>query len=133
MLDMFFGVFSGLWTLFKYPIYLILIGMGIFLVLVIINIIIELLKGKRFKKGKHKRVKKKSIFRRIFIDCPHQFVLDLLKKDPDFFKYQGVIIFEGRQGAGKTISMIEYAMRMQEEYPLAKCCSNLGYIHEDIN
>ena len=34
-------------------------------------------------------------------------------------------------GAGKTISMIEFAMRMQEEYPLAKCTSNLGYIYED--
>ena len=34
-------------------------------------------------------------------------------------------------GAGKTISMIEYAMRMQEEYPLSKCCSNLGYKYED--
>lgn len=27
--------------------------------------------------------------------------------------------------------MIEFAMRMQEEYPLAKCTSNLGYIYED--
>ena len=34
-------------------------------------------------------------------------------------------------GAGKTVSMIEFAMRMQEEYPLAKCCSNLAYKYED--
>lgn len=27
--------------------------------------------------------------------------------------------------------MIEFAMRMQEEYPLAKCCSNLAYKYED--
>ena len=34
-------------------------------------------------------------------------------------------------GAGKTVSMIEFAMRMQEEYPFAKCCSNLAYKYED--
>lgn len=131
MLDMIYGVLRGLWALAKYPLYLIGICFGLFIFLVIINIIIELLKGKRFKTGEHKRVKKHGIFRRIFIDCPHQFVLDFFEREPDFFKYQGLIIFEGRQGAGKTISMIEYAMRMQEEYPLAKCCSNLAYKYED--
>ena len=131
MLDMIYGVLRGLWALAKYPLYLIGICFGLFVFLVMINIIIELLKGKRFKSGEHKRVKKHGIFRRIFIDCPHQFVLDMFDREPDFFKYQGLIIFEGRQGAGKTISMIEYAMRMQEEYPLAKCTSNLAYKYED--
>lgn len=131
MLDMFLGVFRGLWALAKYPLYFICICFSIFIFLVLINIIFELLKGKRFKKGEHHIVKKHNIFRRIFIDIPHQFVLDLFDKEPDFFKYQGLIIFEGRQGAGKTVSMIEFAMRMQEEYPLAKCCSNLAYKYED--
>ena len=131
MLDMFLGVFRGLWALAKYPLYLIAVCVGIFVFLVLINIIFELLKGKRFKKGEHRIVKKHGFFRRIFIDCPHQFVLDLFDREPDFFKYQGLVIFEGRQGAGKTISMIEFAMRMQEEYPLAKCCSNLAYKYEN--
>lgn len=37
----------------------------------------------------------------------------------------------GRQGSGKTTSMVEQAMRFQKEYPLAKCTSNLAYAHED--
>lgn len=131
MLDMILGVFKGIWILIKYPLYLLLICLGVFIFLILLNIIIELLKGKRFKTGEHNRVKKHNFFRKIFIDTPHQFVIDLFNREPDFFKYQGLIIFEGRQGAGKTISMIEYAMRMQEEYPLAKCCSNLAYKYED--
>ena len=58
---------------------------------------------------------------------PRQVVDDFFDKDPEFFKYQGCIIFEGRQGRGKTISQIEYARRMQQEYPLAKCIANLKY------
>ena len=131
MIDLFIGVFRGLWAIFKYPIYFFLFCFAVFVCLVLINIILELLRGRRFKKGEHRIVKKHGVLRRLFIDTPHQFVIDLFDKEPDFFKYQGLIIFEGRQGAGKTISMIEFAMRMQEEYPLAVCCSNLGYKYEN--
>lgn len=131
MLDMFFNVFKGIWLLLKYPLYFILILIALFVFLVCVNIIIELAKGRRFKKGEHHKVKKKSILRRIFIDVPHQFVIDFFNKEPDFFRFQGLIIFEGRQGAGKTISMIEFCRRMQQEYPLAKCITNLGYKNED--
>lgn len=131
MLDMFFNVFKGIWLLLKYPLYFILIVIALFVFLVCVNIIIELAKGRRFKKGEHHKVKKKSILRRIFIDVPHQFVIDFFNKEPDFFRFQGLIIFEGRQGAGKTISMIEFCRRMQQEYPLAKCITNLGYKNED--
>ena len=42
-----------------------------------------------------------------------------------------MIIYEGRQGEGKTIAMIHDAMQMQEEYPKAKCLSNLQYKNQD--
>ncbi len=131
MLQMFLGVFKGLWALVKYPLYLIFVILGVFIILIMLNIIVELLKGRRFKKGERRLYKKHGFFRRIFIDTPHQFVLDLFEKEPDFFKYQGLIIFEGRQGAGKTVSMIEFAMRIQYEFPLCKCCSNLDYKYEN--
>lgn len=124
-------IFSAFFNFLKYPIYIAL-GIAIFFyILVFINIIIGLIKGKRFKKGEHIKLKKKGFFRRILIDLPKQFVNDMFEKDPEFFKYQGLIIFEGRQGNGKTISMIEYARRMQKEYPKAKCLSNLNYKYQD--
>lgn len=112
MISIFWNMMKGFWVLFKYPLYFIVCCFLVFFLLVCINIVIGFAKGKRFNKGEHNVVKKKSMFRRIFIEAPHQFVEDLFEKEGDFFGYQGLIIFEGRQGSGKTISMIEYAMRI---------------------
>lgn len=131
MLDIGFSILWGFISILKYPLYVILGILALFMILCFINIIIGLIKGKRFKKGKHNIVKKHGLLRRIFIDLPKQFVNDLFDKDPEFFSHQGMIIFEGRQGSGKTTSMVEYAMHMQKEYPLAKCITNLAYTKED--
>lgn len=131
MIEMFFSMFKVFFELLKYPLYALLIFVAIFTFSVCLNIIIELVKGKRFKKGVRGKVKKPGFLRRIFIDTPHQYVLDMFDRDPDFFPYQGMVIFEGRQGTGKTIGMVEFAMRMQKERPLAKCITNLSYTHED--
>lgn len=113
-------------SVLKIPFYAILVVLAIFSLLICINIVIGLAQGKRFKKGNHNIVKKKSFFRRIFIDFPHQFVEDMFDRDPEFFRHQGLIIFEGRQGSGKTMSMVELIMRLQEEYPLSKVTTNFG-------
>ena len=118
-------------SILRYPLYVILSLFALFGILCAINIIIGLFKGKRFKKGKHNIVKKHGFFRKLFVDLPKQFVNDLFDRDPEFFQYQGMIIFEGRQGSGKTTSMVEYAMHMQKEYPLARCITNLAYTKED--
>lgn len=131
---MFLNVLKGIVGLLKYPFYIIVCVFIIFSLLCVVFIIIELFKGKRFIKcpeGGRGRCKKHNFLFRIFIDLPHQFVNDLFDKDPLFFSYQGLIIFEGRQGAGKTISMIEFCRHMQKQFPLAKCTTNLGYSEEN--
>ena len=99
----------------KYPFYALIILIALFTFLVSVNVVIGLARGKRFKKGQHNVVKKKSFF----------------EKDPEFFKYQGLVVFEGRQGSGKTMSMVEFILRMQKEYPLAKTTTNFGLISQD--
>lgn len=94
----------------------------------------DFISGKRIKKSKeivHVPQKNVSLFRKIFLDFPRQFITDLEERDPAFFPYQGCVIFCGRQGSGKTISMVEYIMRMQKEYPKSKVITNLAYVHED--
>lgn len=115
----------------KYPFYAIIIIIALFTFLVSVNVVIGFAQGKRFKKGQHNIVKKKSFLKRILVDFPKQFTDDLFEKDPEFFKYQGMIIFEGRQGSGKTISMVEFIKRMQQEYPLAKTTTNFGLTSQD--
>ena len=129
------SIFSILWAFvswLRYPIYIALGILGAFYFLVGVNVFFGVVRGKRFKKGEHNRVKKHSILRRLFIDLPHQISNDLFEKDPEAFGYKGLVIFEGRQGNGKTISMIEYARRMQKEYPKCLCGTNLGYTKEDF-
>ena len=86
-------MFKVLWNIIltildflKIPI-LILIGLiALFYLLISINVGIGLFKGKRFKKGTHKKVKKHGFFRKIFIDLPHQYSEDMFNKDPDEFR-----------------------------------------------
>lgn len=115
----------------KYPIFFIIGFIGLVFLLIAINIIILLLKGKRFKKGNRNIVKRRSIIRRLLFDAPKRVAEDIIDRDPEFFRHQGCVIFTGRQGYGKSIGMVEYAMRMQEEYPLAKCISNIAYKYQD--
>lgn len=117
--------------LLKVPFYIFLIVFAFFTFLISVHIVISLIHGKRFKKGEHYKVEKSSFLKRIFYEFPKQFVDDLFNKEPDFFKYQGLIIFEGRQGSGKTMSMVEFIMRMQQEYPLAKTTTNFGFIKQN--
>lgn len=131
MWSIMFSIIKMIVQLLKYPFYALIILIAIFSFLISVNIVVGLVKGKRFKKGQHNIVKKKSFFRRIFIDFPKRFTDDLFDKDPEFFKYQGLIIFEGRQGSGKTMSMVEFIKRMQEEYPLAKTTTNFGLISQN--
>lgn len=103
-----------------------------FIILIWWNISISIFKGKRFQKGISKQViKKRNFLQKLLIDFPKRFVADMFERDPDFFPYQGLIIFEGRQGNGKTISAIQYARQMQKEFLKAKCITNLNYRYED--
>lgn len=131
MLKIGFEIIWGFVSWLKYPIFILIGIVCLFYFLVFVNVIIGFIKGKRFKKGSRVRIKKHSFLRRILIDLPKQFTNDLFARDPDFFRYQGLIIFEGRQGSGKTSSMIEFARQMQKEFPKSKCLSNLHYLKED--
>lgn len=128
---MIFSILKIFFSFLKYPLYFVLSFFVVFIFSVCVNIVIQLAKGKRIKKSSRKVIKKKGFLRRIFIDTPHQFVIDLFDREGDFFPYQGLIIFEGRQGAGKTISMIEFAMKMQNECPKSKVITNLSYKYEN--
>ena len=56
---------------------------------------------------------------------------DIKHTPKDAFKESGIIIYEGAQGHGKTISMIHDVMLLQHKYPKCKVIDNLNYIHSD--
>ena len=131
MINMFVTLMKMIFTILKYPLYLILIFLGIFSLSCFFFFIKSLLEGKRLSRGAIIKTKKRSTLIRIFFDTPKQFIIDLFDRQADFFQEQGLIIFEGRQGAGKTVSLVQYAMELQKKYPKSKCISNLAYSNED--
>lgn len=48
------------------------------------------------------------------------------------FGEYGLTLYCGRQGAGKTMAMVEYLERMRKKYPEAIICTNFGYIHQHL-
>ena len=130
-MKIFFTILFSLFSWLKIPLIMLVSLVILFFVLVYTFVIIKLIKGRRFKKGEHYKRKKVSIFKRLFIDLPNQVSEDMFDRDPEAFRYKGLIIFEGIQGSGKTIALVRETMDMQYEYPKCKCISNLGYSNED--
>lgn len=79
------------------------------------------------KKSKH------NFFYKLWVLLPKRFVLDTLEKNPDEFPFSecGLYIWEGEQGAGKTISMTRHIMRQQEKYPALQVLTNYNYINQN--
>lgn len=131
MLDMFWMMLKVFIDFLKYPFYMLLGLILIFILSCTLFIIKGLYQGKRIQRGEHRRLREPNLLKKLFWLVPKQFVDDLFNKPADFFNYQGMIIFEGRQGMGKTISMVKYMKDLQYEYPLAKCTTNLAYTDEN--
>lgn len=131
MLSMFWSMIRVFIDFLKYPLYFILICILLILISCAFYYVKGLLKGKRVPKGNRRRLVKPSLLKKIFILMPKQYIEDLFSRPADFFPYQGMIIFEGRQGSGKTISMVRYMKDMQYEFPDALCTTNLAYTDEN--
>lgn len=130
-MQIFFEILLAFLNFFKIPLIVIVLFFILFFVLVYFNVILGLLKGKRFKKGEHNHVRKPSVLKRLLNDFPKRIAEDMFDRDPEAFRHSGLIIFEGRQGRGKTIAMVQCAREMQEEYPKSICLSNLDYKGQD--
>ncbi len=131
MLSMFWSMIRVFVDFLKYPLYFILICILLVLISCSFFYVKGLLKGRRLPKGNRRRLRKPSLLEKIFILMPKQYIEDLFSRPADFFPYQGMIIFEGRQGSGKTISMVRYMKDMQYEFPDALCTTNLAYTDEN--
>lgn len=67
-----------------------------------------------------------------YLLLPYYVGVDIARKNPNYFKPHGVIIFTGHQGYGKSISMFQYATSLKADYPLVKILSNTKFILTDF-
>ena len=112
MLKSLLNMIKSFFLMLKYPLYAFLIILALFTFLVLINIIILYFKGVRPEKGSKVRLKKPSLLKRILYLAPRQVALDICTMPADFFKHQGLVVYCGRQGSGKTVSMVKHATDM---------------------
>ena len=76
-------------------------------------------------------IPKRSIWKQLLYDVPKRYISDLYEREPDFFKPQGIHMFCGEQGCGKTIACVEMMLRYQKMYPASKMITNFGVTTED--
>ncbi|MBP1534565.1 MAG: hypothetical protein IK999_10655 [Ruminococcus sp.] len=89
-------------------------------------------KGKRLpKRVKPSTYKQRNILLRLFWDFPKRFVLDRFEADPDKFPIDGLHLFAGEQGSGKSIASVEFCMRMKKLYPNCRIRSNIDVSFQD--
>lgn len=58
-------------------------------------------------------------------------LVDALRCKKNEFNQYGLTMYCGRQGAGKTIAIVEYLERMRKKFPDAIIVTNFGYIFQD--
>lgn len=119
-------VFETFFVILKYPLLLLAAVLTILGLCCLIYGVRAYHSGARLKKGEHIRVPKPPLWKNLLYYLPKQIVADYFAHDPEFFRYQGCIVFTGRQGYGKTIAMAEQALRWRKEYPKAKCITNFA-------
>lgn len=120
-----------IWQILYIPIIVLFAFIFVFFILVTINLIIGRIKGRKLPVKEKIKVRKRNAFLKIFVDLPKQYAEDMFNREPDWFEYQGIHLFAGEQGNGKTVAMVEFMLRMQKEFPKSKCITNFDYIHQD--
>lgn len=131
MFDMFIRLMEVFLSIFKIPFIAVFIFIGYYIVAVTFWCFVHWCKGDRIKRGSVRRIKPRSLFIRLFWDAPRRYVEDMYKREPDFFRPQGLIIFTGRQGNGKTSALMQYAIDLLDTYPKAKCLSNTKFAYQN--
>ena len=64
------------------------------------------------------------------LDCLKVLSSDLQNLDSDTFDKSGIVIYEGMQGSGKTISMVHDVLMLRHRYPKSISIDNLGELKE---
>lgn len=125
------SIVQMLWIFIKWPLIILCLVVAAFFISVGVFFFIEYKKGRRLPEDSVRKLPKKSIPERLFVDAPKMFVEDRFNRPPDFFQPQGLVVFTGRQGGGKSSGLMQYVLDLQYQYPKCKVISNTAYKYQD--
>jgi hypothetical protein len=128
------SIFTGLWPLIKWLLYLLVPALIVIVLLVFMFFVFFLYFrfGLKMKvpMSKHEPYKKPGFFKRIFWMFPKQYMDDLFHRDPDEFREHGLHMMCGEQGSGKTTCVVDLLLMLQKKYPLSKVRTNFNYVNQ---
>lgn len=75
--------------------------------------------------------KRKGIIRQLIFDVPRRYTLDKFEREAGYFTEQGIHMFCGEQGSGKTIGAVEMMLRLKAQFPMSKMITNFAVAGED--
>ena len=111
-----------------YPVISIIV---LFVLLSGIWFLVYTIKGYKVQIGEVRPFRRKPLIYTLLVEVPKRFVLDKFSRLPDTFGEKGIHMFCGEQGSGKTISCVEYMLRLQYMYPKSKVITNFGLTTEN--
>ena len=70
----------------------------------------------------------RNLILKLIYDFPKAFVTDLFTLNPDFFPFDkcGLVLFEGKQGSGKSVGAVYYINMLKKMFPKCKVMSNIS-------
>ena len=130
------NIITSLFATFKPLLYIALVVVAPFAIYFVISYFRFLLfwkkKGIKPKRiGNYRKLPRRNAFQKIFIDVPKMIAYNWQNRHIGAFKEHGIIIFEGKQGQGKTLSITQQLLDMQFRYPDVKVITNYGYNYEN--
>lgn len=126
--------FSFLWQFLKLPIFLVFCVVLLFAISCTSWFIYFRIKKRLvLPTCTYSEYKKIPLLKQILVLLPRRYVLDIFTRESDYFQPRGIHMFCGEQGCGKTISCVEYMIRLQKEYPRSKTISNFGLTSENTS
>lgn len=131
-IDVFVNLFEVFWDLLQVPIIVVFSLIAVVLLIALGHYAYLRIVKKQVKpKGEHYRLKNRNFFQKLFIDAPRQMAHDYINRNPEFFRHQGMIIFTGRQGRGKSVALAKQTIDYMREYPKCKVIGNMDFIYQD--
>lgn len=88
-------------------------------------------KRRRERIAKINRVLQPNPFIKLFYLAPKHIVDNYFNSKIGCFREHGIVLFEGKQGSGKTLTITQHLNILREKYPEAKILTNYGYKFED--
>ncbi len=131
MFDTFIQLADVFLSIFRIPFIATFLFIGYYVAAVFFWYIVRWFRGDRVQRGSVRKMKTRPVLVRLLWDAPRRYVDDMFKRQPDFFRPQGLIIFTGRQGNGKTTALMQYAIDLLDTYPKAKCLSNTKFAYQN--